>query len=100
MAEYESSVIAHLIEVETQASSVLDNARDEASKIINAAKAEADKQYLADYNSQLSKIEESTSRRLEEIKAKADLDIKSYKAKIESSPQNPDSFNEFLDKIF
>ena len=55
MEELESSVIEHLIEVETQASTVTLNAQQEALKIINNAKAKAETEYLEKYNEHLHK---------------------------------------------
>ena len=67
MEELESSVIEHLIEVETQASTVTLNAQQEALKIINNAKAKAETEYLAKYNEQLSKIVKEWDEKAKEI---------------------------------
>lgn len=99
MEELESSVIEHLIEVETQASTVTLNAQQEALKIINNAKAKAETEYLAKYNEQLSKIVKEWDEKAKEISDSSEQEISKYKERINSTSQNTEAFNKLMDSI-
>ena len=99
MEELESSVIEHLIEVETQASTVTLNAQQEALKIINNAKAKAETEYLQKYNEQLSKIVKEWDEKAKEISDSSEQEISKYKECINSTSQNTEAFNKLMDRI-
>lgn len=99
MEELESSVIEHLIEVETQASTVTLNAQQEALKIINNAKAKAETEYLEKYNEQLSKIVKEWDEKAKEISDSSEQEISKYKERINSTSQNTEAFNKLMDSI-
>ena len=99
MEELESSVIEHLIEVETQASTVTLNAQQEALKIINNAKAKAETEYLQKYNEQLSKIVKEWDEKAKEISDSSEQEISKYKECINSTSQNTEAFNKLMDSI-
>lgn len=99
MEELESSVIEHLIEVETQASTVTLNAQQEALKIINNAKAKAETEYLQKYNEQLSKIVKEWDEKAKEISDSSEQEISKYKERINSTSQNTEAFNKLMDSI-
>lgn len=95
----ESDVIGHLVEVEHNASDLLDNAQKEAQHRIDKAKVSADAQYNAAYKDIIAKFEESYSVKTEAQKKVHSEEIKKYKKQIESLQKDEEGFSLLLDKL-
>lgn len=99
MAESETSVIEHLIEVENQASSITADAQKQAADKINSAKAEADKAYLEQFNVAVAELEKSFKAESEKINSKVSQEVNSYKEKLSKTAEDKAAFNRLLDNL-
>ncbi len=99
MAENESNVIEHLLEVESVASSYTNEANAEATKILNAAKAKAEQEYLAQVTEKTTALEKSFEEDSSKIREKVTSEINSYKESIEKSTQDVQAFNALMDRL-
>lgn len=99
MAEMESDVIEHLIELETHASTVMQDAREEALKKINSAKALAEKDYLKKFSLVSEDMEKAFLEESKKLKAKTSIEIESYKTEILNSKQDTAAFNSLMDSL-
>lgn len=99
MAEMESGVITHLIEIETQASVVTENAVKKASDMLAKVKNEAEQMYLEQYNAGVLKLEEEFKKTEQKIKTQSESEIEDYKKSIENSKLNFSSFNKTVDSL-
>ena len=84
MAENEVNVISHLLEVESQATALIDDAQIESNKRITEAKTKADELFYTKYR--------------DIVEAAHNAEIESYKNKISNSEKDVDAFNSFLNK--
>ncbi len=99
MAENDSNVIEHLLEVESVASSYTNDANAEATKILNAAKAKADQEYLSKVSEKTAELEKAFEEDSAKIKEKVTLEINSYKESITKSTQDTVAFNSLMDRL-
>lgn len=99
MAENESNIIGHLIEVENLAASVTENAEEQALKKINAVKAQAELDYHEKFSAQVKELENSFNERAAKIDENIKNELSTYKEEISKSPLDTASFKAFMDKL-
>lgn len=99
MSETETNIISHLLEVETEAESVIDAAQVESSKRILASKASADELFHSKYAELVQRLEAETDEKLRGYSKTHDEELESYKSTVLQTEKDVGSFNSFLDKI-
>ena len=97
MAENESNIIEHLIEVENLAASVTLNAEEQSLKKINEAKAASEKQFHEQYTSSVHALEEDFKAKASKIDGEAEESLKMYREEISKSPLDVTAFNAAMD---
>lgn len=95
----ESDVIEHLISVEHEAASLMQDAQIEADKRISAAKVQADELYKKQYEQLILELDAQYQTRSAEITQKKDADFKAYQENIERLQTDEASFNTLLDSL-
>lgn len=98
MAENEVNVISHLLEVENQASALIEDAQIESNKRVMAAKTKADEIYYSKYRDSIQILESEYNQKIKSYEAEHNAEIESYKKKILDSAKDVDAFNAFLNK--
>ncbi len=96
MAENEVNVISHLLEVESQASALIDDAQIESNKKILAAKAKADEIFYSKYRETVEVLEKQYNDKIKSYETEHNNEIESYKNKIVKSEKDVNAFNSFL----
>lgn len=101
MAEKNSEidVINHLIEVEKEASVLIDEAGIEAEKRLSEARAKYNAEYKIKYDSVVETLEKDYQKKLEELNENHIKEIEAYKTSLETKNQNSKEFKELLDKL-
>lgn len=99
MAEMESDVIEHLIELENQASSITQEAREKALKKVNSAKAAAEQEYLEKFNAASLELENSFKAESEKLKSQTSVKIDSYKTEVSDSKLDTAAFYKLMDSL-
>lgn len=95
----EVSVIAHLLEIEKQASQILSAANITGDKNIAEAKIAADLEFKKKYSEKASGLQNEYEEKRKVIQSEHDGIIGQYKASVESKPQNTKAFSELMDKL-
>lgn len=98
MAENEVNVISHLLEVESQASALIEDAQIESNKRIMQAKTKADEIYYSKYRDSIQTLESEYNQKIKSYEAEHNAEIESYKNKILNSVKDVDAFNALLNK--
>ncbi len=99
MAEAEINVIAHLLEVEQEASSLIQGAQAEADRRVSAARAQADAEYKRKYDEMIGKLDADYRNKIDGIAAAYDRAGKSYQAAVEKTARNNAAFTAALENI-
>ncbi|MBQ6780208.1 MAG: hypothetical protein IJP62_03135 [Treponema sp.] len=99
MAEQEVDIISHLLDMERNASEVLNQAQSEAEKRISAAKSRADQQFKAQYEKIVADEESRFASETSAVSQKYDADISAYKERLAASNKDIPSFNALLDTL-
>ena len=99
MAENESNIIEHLIEVENLAASVTENAEEQALKKINAVKAQAELDYHEKFGAAVKELEKNFNQKAAGIDENLKNELKTYKEEIAKTPLDVPAFNGFMDEI-
>lgn len=97
--ESEIDVITHLLEVENQASSLIDQALAESNRRVLAAKAKSDEIFDSKYHSAISEIEKNYEAAIDSFNSEHKKNFDDYKNQILNAHKDFDSFNSFMDKI-
>lgn len=99
MRENEVDVMEHLLDVETRASAIVEDAQTESQKKIASAKSKADD----DFNSKCSGIEKDLESDCNNKIKSADEEhstlIQNFQNQITKSEKDTLSFNSFMDKV-
>ncbi|MBP5401735.1 MAG: hypothetical protein J6Y36_01105 [Treponema sp.] len=99
MAESEVDVIAHLLEVENQASVLIDDSQTESNKRILEAKAKADELFYEKYRDVISDLEQDCDKTINKCEENHKQTFDDYKNQILGTEKDLDSFNSFMDKV-
>lgn len=95
----ELDAINHLLEVEKNASALINDAQIEADKRIQEARAKYNTEYKTKYDSIAASMESDYQKAHQEIEAKYKKEIEDYKVSLENKPQNQKAFTDLLEKI-
>lgn len=99
MAGKEADVITHLLEVESQASALIDDAQTESSRRILSAKQKADESFQAKYRELVEVLENDYSQKIKSLDENHRKAFEIYQETIRNSNKDVDAFNSMLDKI-
>lgn len=99
MAEAESNVIGHLIDVEHRASELVSGAHAEADKRILQARMRSESEFKTAFEKIIAREEESFAKNAESVRESCATELSDYKAKISSTPKTVSAFNALLDKV-
>ena len=92
-------MICHLIEVEKNASAMIEEASIEADKRVSSARAKANTEYKEKYDLEIQKLEENYKQKITEISENHKKELEDYKSSLESKPQDSKSFSTTLEKL-
>lgn len=95
----ELDAINHLLEVEKNASALINDAQVEADKRLLEARAKYNIEYKTKYDSIAAEMEKEYLKQHDEIEAKYKKEIEDYKASLENKPQNEKAFTDLLEKL-
>ena len=99
MADKESDVIEHLLELEQEAASLLMEAQTTADKRISEARAKADEIFKKEYSSLISSADANLAEECDKINKKHDEAFSAYKDRISNTEKDIPAFNTLLDKL-
>lgn len=95
----ELNVITHLIQVEKEASALINDALSEADKRISSAKASYNASYKEKYEVLIKNLEENYKEESQKIQENHKKEIQDYKEKLEKLNQDSSSFNELIENL-
>lgn len=94
----EVSIIAHLLEVEKQASQIISAANIKGDKEISDAKMAAEVEFKKNYSERAELLEKNFETKKVEITAEHDKILAEYKASVEEKTQNKEAFCSVIEK--
>ncbi len=97
--DVETGVIEHLLQVEKDASSLIDEAVREADSRIAAAKSRYNSEYKSRYDDMVGKLDRDYNAEIQELKDSHKKLLENYEAEMRSSPRHQEEFNKLLDKL-
>lgn len=99
MENPELEEINHLLEVEKQASALIEEAMSEADKRLSEAHAKFNEQVKVKSEEITARLTKEYDAALEQIKQNHEKTIEAYKSDLENKEVNQEAFNSLLDKI-
>ncbi len=94
----EVSIIAHLLEVEKEASQIIAAANIKGDKKIAEAKMAADSEFKSLYAEKSEELQKDFENKKQAVFSSHEKIISEYKASVESKNQNKEAFNNLLEK--
>lgn len=95
----EIDAINHLIEIEKNASILVNDALAESDKRLAAARAKFSAEYGEKFEKITEELESDYQKKLEAIVKKYEQDLEAYRASLKSKNQNKKEFFELLEKL-
>ena len=95
----EVSIIAHLLEIEKQASSVINAASVECDRNISNAKISAEAEFKKQYAVEADKVQNEFNLKKEAVKKNHDDVMNAYRNSVEQKEQHKEQFSELLEKV-
>jgi vacuolar-type H+-ATPase subunit H len=89
----DSDVLQHLLEIEAQASALVDDAQAEADRRIKTAEEQNRGSYDTRYQSLIQELEEAHRSQLETVKADYAHSLEDYRRSLDSMPVNGAAFS-------
>ncbi|MBQ5472270.1 MAG: hypothetical protein IIT58_09775 [Treponema sp.] len=99
MQETDLNVITHLLKVESEASSLIKDAQEEANKRISDARSEADAEYKKKFEKLVNSLDKDYQEKILQIETDNKNELDEFKQKIQSTERNTSSFNSFVQKV-
>ncbi|MBP5519550.1 MAG: hypothetical protein J6X84_03115 [Treponema sp.] len=101
MAENTSEIdaINHLLEVEKNASALINDAAMEVERRLSQARAKYNSEYKSRYDQEVSKLEADYQNDYKLISEKYQKEIDSFKESLAAKPQNYGAFSSLLDNL-
>ncbi len=96
----DQNVIEHLFDVERGAAELLSNAQSEYDKRLEIAHTDADKKFKEAYEKIINENESVYGKSVEMFKEEHKKELDLFCSEVENWPQNKQSFNELLEKLF
>ncbi len=97
--DVEMGVIEHLLQVEKDASSLIDDAVREADSRIAAAKSRYNAEYKNRYDAMIGKLDSDYNAEIQNLKDSHKKLLENYEAEMRSRPRHQEEFNELLDRL-
>ena len=95
----EIDAINHLLEVEKNASALINDAAMEADRRLSQARAKYNSEYKASYDKIAAELESEYNKNQQIIEKKYNDELDAYKASLAAKPQNFEAFSALLDKL-
>lgn len=95
----EIDAINHLLEVEKNASALINDAAQEADRRLSDAHSKYNTEYKLRYDEVASRLEAEYQQNHNQIAEKYQKEIDSYKESLAAKPQNYEAFSALLDKL-
>lgn len=99
MQETDLNVITHLLKVESEASSLIKDAQEEANKRISDARSEADAEYKKKFEKLVNSLDKDYQEKILQIETDNKNELDEFKQKIQSTERNTSSFKSFVQKV-
>ena len=101
MADINSEIdaINHLLEVEKNASALINDAAQEADRRLSEAHAKYNAEYKSRFDEITAGLEKEYQDNLSKTSDKYQKEIDSYKDSLAAKPQNYEAFSSLLDKL-
>ena len=97
--ENEIEVIQHLVEVEHEASMMLQDAQKKADEMVSDARSKAEEKFKTLY-AQFVKVQEVTEENeRQKILEKKSMQLEDYVTHLSDCPKNQEKFNEFMNRV-
>ena len=95
----EIDAINHLLEVEKNASALINDAAMEADRRLSQARAKYNSEYKARYDDVAAKLEAEYQADHKSLEEKYNKDLETYKESLAAKPQNAEAFSSLLDSL-
>lgn len=95
----EADVIEHLLEVEREASRVIDEAREKSDAIIAVARAKVETQFKERYSEFISKLDAKESEDKDKIDSEHKKELEDYIKSVDSNKKTKEEFCTLLEKL-
>jgi vacuolar-type H+-ATPase subunit H len=95
----DQDVLRHLLEIEAQASSLVDDAQAEADRRLKESEEQNRTRYDEEYRSLVEKLEAGYKQRLGAVRAEYTESLENYRASLDSMPRNAPGFNILAHKL-
>lgn len=95
----EIDAINHLLEVEKNASALINDAAMEADRRLTQARTKYNAEYKAGYDKAAAELESDFTKEQQSIEKKYNDELDSYKASLAAKSQNFEDFSRLLDKL-
>ena len=95
----EINVIAHLLQVEKNASLLIDNALKEAEQKLAQTRSQANLEFKQKYEDCVSNLETEYNQKLNEIQSEHDKLFNDFKDSLQSQPKYNAEFNNLLETL-
>ena len=95
----EIDAINHLLEVEKNASALINDAAEEVDRRLSEARAKYNSEYKARYDETAASLEAEYQTNHNSIAEKYQNEIETYKQSLEAKAQNTEAFSSLLDKL-
>ncbi len=102
MAQNTSEIDAlnHLLEVEKNATALINDAAVEADRRLSEARAKYNSEYKIRYDKQIAQLESEYQKSHQQISDKYQKEIDSYKESLVAKTQDSKAFSALLDRLF
>jgi len=95
----EINVINHLIKIEKDAYTLIDDAMQESESRLSSVRTTANAEYKARYDECVQQLDKEYHEKLDTLQADHDKVISEYKSNLTNLKQNKEAFNELLDSL-
>ena len=95
----EIDAINHLLEVEKNASALINDAAEEVDRRLSEARAKYNAEYKTRYDEVAAKLESEYQNNHNTTAEKYQKEIDSYKESLAAKPQNYEAFSSLLDRL-
>ena len=96
----EIDAINHLLEVEKNASALINDAAQEVDRRLSEAHVKYNAEYKLRYDEVAARLESEYQKNHTLVAEKYQKEIDSYKESLAAKPQNYEAFSSLLDKLF
>jgi hypothetical protein len=91
--EEEGSVLQHLLEIESEAAALVDNAQAEADRRLKESEEQNRIRYEQEYRRLAEQLDGERRERLAAVRAEYDAGLDAYRAGLDTTPLHADDFS-------